>query len=70
MTHRIVEHRAAVAARLRRFRGAMSDDEFARLVEDVIRTARRFDEIEAREQGIIPIAEALGFSGRKTRNPR
>jgi hypothetical protein len=39
---------AKIAEHLERFRGNMSDAEFDRLVADVVRTAVRFQEIEAR----------------------
>jgi hypothetical protein len=39
--------RAQIAARLQRVRGAMSDADFAHLVDDVVRTAERFAEIDA-----------------------
>ena len=39
--------RAQIAARLQRVRGAMTDADFARLVDDVVRTAARFAEIDA-----------------------
>ena len=39
--------RAQIAARLRRVRGAMTDADFARLVDDVVRSAERFAEIDA-----------------------
>jgi len=38
---------AAIAARLDRVRGGMTDTEFARLVGDVARTAARFTQIDA-----------------------
>jgi hypothetical protein len=43
--------RAALAARLERVRGSMSDSDFEELIRDVIRTAQRFEEIDAREKG-------------------
>lgn len=39
---------AKIAEHLERFRGNMTDAEFDRLVADVVRTAIRFQEIEAR----------------------
>jgi hypothetical protein len=39
--------RVAIAERLERVRGNLTDAEFAQLVEDVARTAERFDEIDA-----------------------
>jgi hypothetical protein len=51
MPERSEQLRAALAARLERVRGAMSDEEFSRLVDDVIRTTQRFEEIDAREKG-------------------
>ena len=38
---------AAIAARLDRVRGGMTDAEFAQLVGDVARTAARFSQIDA-----------------------
>ena len=37
---------AAIAARLRRVRGGMTDTQFAQLVSNVARTAERFAEID------------------------
>jgi hypothetical protein len=45
------EFRAELVARLERVRGRMTDAEFADLVNDVERTARRFAEIDA---GLLP----------------
>jgi len=42
--------RGELAARLERVRGNMSDDDFRRLVADIVRTAQRFEEIEAYER--------------------
>jgi hypothetical protein len=39
--------RVEIEARLRRVRGAMTDAEFERLVSAVVRTAERFDDINA-----------------------
>ena len=49
MSERFDELKAALAARLERVRGNMTDDEFGQLVADITRTAARFEEIEARE---------------------
>ena len=59
MSDRTEQLRAAFAARLERVRGAMSDDEFARLVDDVLRTAQRFEEIDERELGTVPKATTI-----------
>jgi hypothetical protein len=48
--------RAALATRLERVRGAMSDEEFSQLIDDVIRTTQRFEEIEARERATMSIS--------------
>jgi hypothetical protein len=37
---------AAIAARLERVRGTLTDEQFAALVEDVARTALRFEQLE------------------------
>ena len=47
--------RAALYARLERVRGAMSDADFAQLIDDVMETTRRFEEIDAREKGANPL---------------
>ena len=39
--------RAALAARLERVRGGLTDAEFAHLVDDVMRTSERFEQIDA-----------------------
>jgi len=57
MSERFDELRAALAARLERVRGSMTDDEFGQLVADITRTAQRFEEIEARERS-RPVALA------------
>lgn len=54
MSERFEELRAALAARLERVRGNMTDDEFGQLVADITRTAQRFEEIEARERSRKP----------------
>jgi hypothetical protein len=51
MTERSEQLCAAFAARLQRVRGNLTDDEFAQLVSDVLSTAQRFEEIEARGMG-------------------
>ncbi|HUQ83672.1 MAG TPA: hypothetical protein VM076_21145 [Gemmatimonadaceae bacterium] len=51
MSTRFDDLKAALSARLDRVRGNMSDAEFAALVDDVARTATRFEEIEARALG-------------------
>ena len=48
MSERTEQLRAAIAARLERVRGAMSEADFAALVDDVARTAERLAEIEER----------------------
>jgi hypothetical protein len=48
---RLDDVKATLAARLQRVRGNMSEAEFAALVDDVARTAERFEEIEARALG-------------------
>ena len=59
MSERFDELRAALAARLERVRGSMTDDEFGQLVADITRTAQRFEEIEARERSRpTPLADA------------
>jgi hypothetical protein len=62
MQDRADELRAAIAANLERVRGAMSEGDFAKLVDDVARTAERLAEIEEREMhtktplpGSIPV---------------
>ena len=55
MSERSAELHAAFAARLERVRGAMSDEEFSHLVDDVIRTMQRFEEIDARERATMSI---------------
>ena len=42
----LAEYKAGVRARLARVRGALTDEEFERLVADVVRTAERFVAIE------------------------
>jgi hypothetical protein len=42
--------RAALAARLECVRGGLTDAEFAHLLDDVVRTAERFEQIEARHR--------------------
>jgi len=51
LTDRSEQLRAAFAARLERVRGQMTDGEFARLVADMVSTAARLEEINAREMG-------------------
>jgi hypothetical protein len=43
MSERSEQLRAALAARLERVRGTMSDEEFSHLIDDVIRTTQRFE---------------------------
>ncbi|HUQ79678.1 MAG TPA: hypothetical protein VM076_01000 [Gemmatimonadaceae bacterium] len=58
--------RAALAARLERVRGNMSDADFTRLVADITRTAQRFEEIEARERSApTPLPGTLPAIGRQ-----
>jgi hypothetical protein len=61
MTRRSEQLRAALAARLERVRGDMSDAEFAQLIEDVIRTTQRFEEIDAREKGTKSVSGLQTF---------
>lgn len=42
---------ATIAARLARVRGQMTDAEFGQLLADVVRTAERFAEIDAKPGG-------------------
>lgn len=51
MNARSEQLRAAFAARLERVRGNMTDSEFAHLVADMMSTAQRREEIDAREMG-------------------
>jgi hypothetical protein len=51
MTTRSEQLREAFAVRLGRVRGNMTDSEFANLVADMVSTAQRLEEIEARELG-------------------
>ena len=51
MNSRSEQLRAAFSARLERVRGNMSDADFAQLVADMVSTAQRFEEIDARELG-------------------
>lgn len=61
--------RAALAARLERFRGNMSDTEFAQLIDDVIGTMLRFEEIDARARGGHAIGGLPTYKEPETRNP-
>lgn len=46
---------ATMAARLSRVRGQMTDAEFGQLLADVVRTAKRFAELDAKpDAAIIP----------------
>ena len=51
MTNHSEQLRAAFAARLQRVRGTMTDADFAQLVADMVSTAQRLEEIEARSVG-------------------
>jgi hypothetical protein len=51
MSERLTTLRAALTARLERVRGSLTDAEFARLIDDVMRTAERLEEIEAGHRG-------------------
>ena len=51
MTDQSEQLRAAFAARVERVRGNLSDAEFAQLVADMVRTAQRLEEIDARTMG-------------------
>jgi hypothetical protein len=62
--------RAALAARLERVRGSMSDVDFAALVDDVIRTTQRFEEIDAREKGSNSVGGLPTYNQPQTRHPR
>jgi hypothetical protein len=42
----LAEYKTSVRARLTRVRGALTDEEFERLIADVVRTAERFVAIE------------------------
>ena len=62
MSERFDELKAALAARLERVRGNMTDDEVGQLVTDTTRTAARFEEIEARERSRpTPVPDAPPF---------
>jgi len=61
--------REALAARLERFRGTMSDDEFAQLIDDLIQTTLRFEEIDARERGSLSISGLPTYKEPETRSP-
>ena len=47
MTYPLSQLRGAITARLERVRGNLTDAEFAKLVDDVARTARMFEQLEA-----------------------
>jgi len=53
------EHLSAIAARLERVRGTLTAAEFARLVEDVARTARKFEQFEPRHSERLPDGPVL-----------
>jgi len=59
MRDRAEELRAAIATRLARVRGGMSEGDFARLVDDVARTAERLAEIEEREIRKTPLPGSI-----------
>jgi len=63
MSERSEQLRDELAGRLERVRGDLTEDQFARLVADVVSTAQRFEEIDARERqrktpvpGALPVA--------------
>ena len=63
MTERSEQLRAAFDARVERVRGNMTDREFADLVADMVSTAQRLEEIDAREMGCkTPIPGAIPVS--------
>lgn len=51
MESRSEQLRAAFSARLERVRGTMSDADFAQLAADMVSTAQRLEEIDARQMG-------------------
>jgi hypothetical protein len=70
MNDRAEQLRAAFAARLERVRGNLSDGEFAQLVADMVATAQRLEEIDARAIGrktplpdMIPVAKEPEIRG-------
>ena len=71
MSERSEELHAAFAARLERVRGAMSDEEFSHLVDDVIRTMQRFEEIVAANADkplyLVEVCTKIGISARSLR---
>jgi hypothetical protein len=54
------ERRAAIAERLARVRGALTDAEFAQLVIDVARTAERCDQIVAQGRDAMRVTHYRG----------
>jgi len=67
MSERSEQLRAALAARLERVRGTMSDEEFSNLIDDVIRTTQRFEEIDAREKGVKSVSGVPTFKEAEAR---
>jgi hypothetical protein len=67
MSERSEQLRAALAARLERVRGTMSDEEFSHLIDDVIRTTQRFEEIDAREKGVKSVSGLPTFKEAEAR---
>ena len=60
MTARSEQLHAAFTARLERVRGKLSDAEFTHLVDDMVSTAQRLEEIEARSHGLeTPLPGAI-----------
>jgi hypothetical protein len=47
VTYALSQLRDTIAARLERVRGNLTDAEFAKLVDDVARTTRKFEQLEA-----------------------
>ena len=63
MTNHSEQLRAAFAARLQRVRGTMTDADFAQLVADMVSTAQRLEEIEARSVGRkTPLPDMISVS--------
>jgi len=76
MTDRSEQLRDAFSARLEGVRGNMTDSEFTNLVADMVRTAQRLEEIEAREMGrktpihgTIPVSQEPEIRGRIDSRP-
>jgi len=67
MSERSEQLRAALAARLERVRGTLSDEELSHLLDDVVHTTQRFEEIDAREKGVKPVSGLSTFKEPETR---